>query len=115
MVAEFGDPGVQNPKVMDLITLDPLSGAVVLVMFERRGWGADPQQLAQIEEKINRYLGYALDGFLVEHYPQHQGKRVHIRLDCIEPPAGEAVRFVEAATQAIRAHGLDFIVNVTPS
>ena len=39
MVAEFGEPGVQNPKIMDLIELDPASDKVVLVMIERRAWG----------------------------------------------------------------------------
>jgi hypothetical protein len=114
MVAEFGEPGVQNPTLMDLVTVDPASDAVVLVMIERRPWGASAQQFAQIEEKINRYLAYALDGFLVQHYPQYQGKAVQIRLDCAEAPHGDAVRFVAAAEQAIRREGLAFVVNVTP-
>jgi hypothetical protein len=114
MVAEFGETGVQNPMVMDLITLDPATEKVVLVMIERRPWGADPRQFAQIEEKINRYLAYALDGFLAQHYPQYEGRRVVLRLDCAEAPHGTAVRFVEAAEQAVRAEGLDFVVNVTP-
>lgn len=113
MVAEFGEPGVENPALVDLITVDPTSGAVVLVMVERRAWGATPEQLRQIEEKINRYLGYALDGFLLEHYPVYAGRRVQIRLDCAEPPHGEAVRFIAAAERAIRAEGLDFSVVVT--
>ncbi|MDB4981088.1 MAG: hypothetical protein JWM82_1840, partial [Myxococcales bacterium] len=57
MVAEFGDTGVQNPAVIDLITLDKPSDTVVLVMTERRPWGLT-DQLAQIEEKLNRYMGY---------------------------------------------------------
>ena len=112
MVAEFGEPGVENPKIMDLITVDPESGKVVLVMFERRAWGASPQQLGQIEEKINRYLGYALDGFLVEHYPQHQGKAVQIRIDCAEAPHGVAHSFLDAAKRAAAAHGIELLVNV---
>jgi hypothetical protein len=115
MVAEFGEPGVQNPMLMDLITLDPSSGNVVLVMIERRGWGASAQQFQQIEEKINRYLGYVLDGFLVDQYPQYQGKSVEIRLDCAEPPHGDAVKFVEAAKHAIGAQGIEFVVNVAPT
>jgi hypothetical protein len=115
MVAEFGEPGVQNPAIMDLITVDPATEAVVLVMIERRSWGASPQQLGQIEEKINRYLGYVLDGFLVQQYPQYEGKAVQIRLDCAEAPHGEAVRFVQAAEHAIEAQGLGFAVNVVSS
>jgi uncharacterized protein DUF6572 len=112
MVAEFGEPGVQNPTIVDLIDVDRATDAVVLVMIERRPWGADPRQLTQIEEKINRYLGYALDGHLAEHYPKYRGKRVQIRLDCAEEPHGDAVKFVRAAEHAISAQGVDFVVKV---
>jgi hypothetical protein len=112
MIAEFGEPGVQNPKMVDLIQIDPGSDNVVLVMIEQRAWGNGPQQFQQIEEKINRYLGYVLDGHLASHYPQYEGKRVWIRLDCVEEPHGDAVRFVHAAGHAIRAEGLEFIVKV---
>jgi hypothetical protein len=113
MVAEFGAPGVENPKLLDLVTVDPATGNVVLAMFERRPWGASPRQFQEIEEKINRYMGYALDGFLVQHHPEYEGKRVVLRLDCVEAPAGEAARFVAAARHATQAHGMDFLVNVT--
>ena len=113
MVAEFGEPGVENATLMDLIEVDPVSADVVLVMIERRPWGTDPRQVRQIEEKINRYLAYALDGHLAEHYPQYQGKRVAIRLDCAEAPTGEALRFVGAAEHATSAHGVGFVVKVT--
>jgi hypothetical protein len=112
MVAEFGGPGVENPQILDLITTDPASGDVLLVMIERRPWGAHPHQLRQIEEKINRYMAYALDGFLVQHHPKYAGRRVCLRLDCAEPPAGEAERFVAAARHAARAHGLDLRVEI---
>jgi hypothetical protein len=112
MIAEFGEPGVQNPAIVDLIEPDDASGQVVLVMIERRGWDGHPEQFRQIEEKINRYMGYVLDGHLTMQYPQYEGKAVQIRLDCAEPPRGEAGRFTEAAGRAIRAHGLEFAVNV---
>jgi hypothetical protein len=114
MLAEFGEPGVQNPSIIDLIATDPASDSVVLVMIERRPWGASSQQFKQIEEKVNRYMGYALDGFLVEHYPQHEGKPVRIRLDCAEEPHGEAKKFVEAMSHAIQSHNLDFVLRLLP-
>ena len=44
MIAEFGEPGVQNPKIIDLIEIDPFSDKVVLVIIEHRAWGAGPHQ-----------------------------------------------------------------------
>jgi hypothetical protein len=114
-VAEFGEPSVENPAIVDLIEVDPASGQVVLVMIERREWDSGPQQFRQIEEKINRYMGYALDGHLTTHYPQYEGKVVQIRLDCAHAPLGAAVTFVTAAGRAIRGHGLEFVVKVTPA
>jgi len=112
MVNEFGEPGVENAMLLDLIAVDPATDRVVLTMIERRTWGADARQFQQIEEKINRYLGYVLDGFLAEQHPAYEGKRVQIRLQCAEEPHGEAVRFVAAATQAVQAEGIEFVVAV---
>lgn len=112
MVAEFGEPGVQNPAIVDLIAWDPASERVVLAMLERRPWGSHALQLRQIEEKINRYLGYVLDGHIGQHYPQYVGKNVCIRLDCADAPTGEAERFVAAAAHAIGRAGVEFTVNV---
>jgi hypothetical protein len=114
MIAEFGQPGVQNATMLDLITVEAGSGRVVLAMIERRPWNSSPDQFRQIEEKINRYLGYVLDGFLVQHYPQYEGRPVLIRLDCAEAPHGDAVKFVAAASHAIASQGLELAVNVMP-
>lgn len=112
MVAEFGEPGVQNPAIIDLIAWDPASERVVLAMVERRPWGSHILQLQQIEEKINRYLGYVLDGHMEQHYPQYVGKTVCIRLDCVDTPTGEAERFVAAAAHAVQNEGVEFAVSV---
>lgn len=111
MVTEFGEPGVENPMIVDLIEFDAEADRVILVMTERRPWGGHPRQLLQIEEKINRYLGYVLEGHMGQHYPKYVGKTVRIRLDCAEEPSGEAVKFVAAAGHAIQQEGLDFVVN----
>ena len=93
-IAEFGEPGVENPSIVDLIEVDPASGQVVLVMIERRVWDSGPLQLRQLEEKINRYMGYVIEGHLTSHYPQYEGRGVQIRLECAQVPCGEAVAFV---------------------
>src|SRR5947207_12765303 len=88
MLSEFGAPGVENAKVVDLISVDPVSGKVVLTMIARRAWGASDQQFQQIEEKINRYMGYVLDGFLAQQQPAYDDKAVHVRLERAEDPLG---------------------------
>ena len=114
MLAEFGEPGVQNPSIIDLIATDPASDSVVLVMIERRPWGSSSQQFKQIEEKVNRYMGYVLDGFLVEHYPHHEGKPVQIRLACAEQPPGEDEKFAEAMSHPPQRPRHAFALSLRP-
>ena len=75
--------GVENPDIIDLITPDPTSGEVVLLIIEERPWGSDKNQLVQFDEKLNRYLAYILDGFLGRQYPQYENTPVRIQIDCV--------------------------------
>ncbi len=112
---EFGQAGVQNPMMLDLIAHDPALDIVVLTMIEHRPWGSNPKQIQQIEEKINRYMGYVLDGFLAEQYPQYIGKRVQVCLRCQTEPTDVFARFASAARQALEAHGIGFDVQIVPA
>lgn len=105
--------GVENPQIIDLIGRDPESGEVVLVVIERRPWGSDPAQLHQFDEKLNRYMGYVLDNFLVKEYPQYQGVPVRIQINCADRPTGtREVRFLEGVGMVCEQNGLNFAVKV---
>ena len=104
--------GVANPRVVDLIGLDSESDEVFLLMLEERPWGSHPEQLRQLENKFNAYLGYLLDGFLAREYPQYEGKRVRFQLDCANSPEGEAKAFLNAARNFAENEGIRFVVNV---
>jgi hypothetical protein len=104
--------GVDNPKVVDLIRLDPERGEVVLLMLEQRPWSAAPEQLRQLEEKFNRYLSFVLDGFLIAQFPQYKDLPVCFRLDCAMAP-GDAERQMLASMKSFAAtHDIRFEVNV---
>ncbi len=104
--------GVQNPNVIDLISLDAEANQVVLLMLEERPWGTVPDQLEQLDEKYNSYVSYVLDGHLVRQYPQYADKAVRIQLDCASPPgAQEQVRFNAMRNFALQER-LAFAVNV---
>lgn len=115
--AQAGDPpyeprGAHNPRIVDLIALDPGRDEVVLAILEPRPWDGTDGRLLQLEDKLNAYFGYVLDGFLVRDYPGYQDLPVCVRLDCVEEP-GEAERpFLAAAARFCSAHGLRFAVRV---
>lgn len=107
--------GVPNPHIVDVVTHDRRLDAFVLVMIERRPWDGSPSRMAELEAKTNAYLAYALDGPMLEHYPQSRGRPIRIQLDCHNAPDEVAEAFLEMLAGAVRAEGLDFVVNVLPS
>jgi hypothetical protein len=109
---EFGSRGVENPDIIDLITSDLSTGEVVLVILEVRPWGAAPQQLAEHDEKLNRYMVYILDGHLARQYPQYVGKPVRIQLDCAATPDEQTQRFLDNVEHICGMNGVRFVVNV---
>jgi hypothetical protein len=104
--------GVHNPKVVDLIRLDPERGEVMLLMLEQRVWGSAPEQLRQLEEKFNRYLSFVLDGFLVAQFPQYENLPVCLRLDCAMAPGDEERRMLASMKSFAASHEIRFEVGV---
>lgn len=107
--------GVTNPRVIDLIALDPSSDEVVLSILETRPWGSDPSQLAQLEDKLNSYLAYVLDGWLARQYPQYEGRKLRFQLDCAGTPGATEERFLRAAMNYAAAEGIGFTVRIVGS
>jgi len=106
--------GVQNPRVVDLVSLDAARDCVELLMLEPRAWGSDPAQLGQLEEKFNAYLGYVQAGYLGRDYPQYAGRLVRFRIECAEPPSGDAARMLAAMAGFAERQGIAFAVEVAP-
>ena len=100
--------GVKNPKVIDLIT--PIGEDIVeIIMIEERDW-SDSQQIPQLEEKYNVYLGYVLDGFFEEQYPQYKSRKIRFVLEYSEEPSGEIKEMLSAMIEYALSEGFDFIV-----
>jgi len=95
--SEFSDErGVQNPRIVDLVSFDSTAKEVVLLMFEQRPWGSVPEQLDQIQEKLNNYLDYVLDGYFHSQYPQYREVPVLIRFECPQITGGAPEQLVSA-------------------
>lgn len=103
-------PGVANTNTIDLVAQEA-DGTVLLVMFEERRWGFDSDQARQLQEKINLYVGYVLDGSLARQYPETAGEPVRIRLDCAEMPTGHFAHITAHTATQLEARGIDFQVN----
>jgi hypothetical protein len=105
--------GVEHTAVIDLLTHDPGTGQVELVMFEPRTWHGGEAQLFQLQEKLNAYLSFALDGEMAEAYPNLADKPLCVVLRCVEAPPLGAVEFLSQVREQIALQGIALEVRYT--
>jgi len=104
--------GVEHAHVIDVITQDAKTGEVTLVMLEPRPWDGSELRLFQLQEKINAYLSFALDGEMAEAYPQFNGRKLRLQLDCVGMPGSDVVGFLGMVREQIAFQGVDLEVRV---
>jgi hypothetical protein len=102
--------GVANAAVLDALAEDKVTGEIVLMMFEPRPWNLGDQQIMQLQEKLNAYLSFALDGELADQLPQFANRPVRVQLNCSEPPPPDVVSFLAKVREQISFQGINFMV-----
>ncbi len=102
--------GVRNPGVVDLITFDPKTDEHVLVMIETRPWDGSFERLKEIQDKVNNYLVFALDGEMVRKFPDSKNKRVRLQLNSFESPDSKTQEFLVAVAEKLRQNGVNFAI-----
>lgn len=98
---------------IDLITDHPTEGYVNLIMIADDDW-ADSSLPERIQNKLNLYLAYALDGQLAADFPDLARKQVRIQLDCVVAPPVAIVRLVDRMAETCRTFGIYFYLNNLP-
>lgn len=104
--------GIEQTDVIDVIAHDPKSDMVTLIMREARPWNGSDEQLFQLQEKLNTYLSFALDGEMHEAYPQFVGKPVRVQLECHGMPDERTLHFLQHVRQQIAFQEVDLQVRV---
>lgn len=104
--------GVEHPHIIDIVAHDPKEGVVTLIMLEPRPWDGTELRLFQLQEKINAYLSFALDGEMAEAYPDLVSLPLRLQLDCTTPPDSMTVSFLSHVRDQIAFQGIDLQVRV---
>lgn len=102
--------GLQNPATLDAIAHDAKRDVVILAMYETRPWIFGDLQLHQLQEKLNAYASYALDGEMAEDYPEFRDKKIRIQLRTLHEPPDRAMEFVQMARQQLELQDVTFEV-----
>ena len=61
--------GLSHPGVLDAFAHDKRRDLLVLAMYESRPWNGNERQLQQLQEKLNAYASFILDGEMADAFP----------------------------------------------
>ncbi len=95
-----------QPAVVDVVAKEKGDREWRLVVEVEAGEWALPQAVHLLEEKLNAYASFALDGQMHRLYPQAQAKNVHIVIASVDPLPEPAVRLLEKVRIALRPHDM---------
>ncbi len=104
--------GVEHAHVIDIVADDAKTGEVVLIMLEPRPWDGSELRLFQLQEKINAYLSFALDGEMAEAYPALMSRPLRLQIDCVAMPDATVVEFLSVVREQIGFQGINLEVRV---
>jgi hypothetical protein len=85
-------------------------GTVVLSMFEERPWDGSEERLRQLEEKVNSYLSFVLDGHMAEQHPDIDPKQIQIRLDYTGQMDARTRALLPSIELTLAEYGIDFAI-----
>lgn len=99
---------VEDPGVVDIISLDKQTGCVTLTISDHLDWTDTAQHERLLEEKLNKYLAFVESGEILERYPEARGRAVKVRLVFMHRPDRHGQQFLTRARQVIESAGIQF-------
>ena len=104
--------GLERTGMLDAFAHDTREDVLVLAMFETRPWEFGERQLFQLQEKLNAYVSFILDGEMKENFPHLVEKPVRIELRTTAEPPKRAMEFLERAREqlALQRIGLEVVL-----
>ena len=103
---------LEQIHVIDAIGRDEATGQTVLIMTESRPWTGSARHLFELQEKVNAYLGFALDGEMDESYPELAGRPLRLQLDCAIPPDESALALIEKMRAQLAFQQIDLAIRI---
>ena len=106
MVHEPGDDE-DDELTIDLVLESADGDEYVLVLVEHQPWD-EPGVIDRLAERINLCVAYAVEGDLVEAFPNAAGRPVRVHVDHLVPLDTDVEAFFLRVADALPRHGLSF-------
>ena len=105
MVRRFG---TDFPDKVDMVTVDD----GVCYLYVVQGHELDGERTLALQEKLNNYLAFILDGQFEQEYPERALLQKVIRVELLHKPEGVAAEFLEKVAPHIEKEGIGFEVKL---
>lgn len=102
--------GMEYPGILDGLVWDEREDKVILVMIEQRPWTGGELQLWQMQEKLNAYVSFALDGEMEQLHPELVGKSLCIQLRSRHDPSPEVLGLADRVREQLKFMEIEFEV-----
>ncbi len=100
--------GIKYPGVIDFVTSKDDVCGLYIIQVDR----VDDREIQALQEKINNYLTFALDGQLTSEYPSMAGKQVKIYMQLSCDPTTLQQDFYTNVTAVCNKEGIGFEVEI---
>ncbi len=97
---------VEQTEVVDLMSIDPKSGQVILTISDHLDWSDTLEHQKILQRKFNAYLAFVESGEILQQYPEAKGRSVAFDVVFKYKPDREGRSFLGMARQVIESAGL---------
>jgi hypothetical protein len=104
---------LEQSAIIDALGIDQPTGRVVLVIRHDVPWDGSAAQLYLLQEKLNAYLSFALDGEMAAAYPAFAQRPLGVRIDCATPPDPRTLHLLGHVRRQLQFQDIELEVRVS--
>jgi len=104
---------LDQSNVIDAFGIDQAAGRVVLIIrHDDATWDGSDSQLFLLQEKLNAYLSFALDGEMVAAYPHFAHRPLGLRIETATPPDPRTLHLLSHVRRQIEFQDITLEVRI---
>jgi hypothetical protein len=103
---------LEQANVIDALGIDETSGRVILVIRHDAPWAGTDAQLYLLQEKLNAYLSFALDGEMAEAHPDFAQRPLGLRIETAAKPDPRTLRLLSHVRRQVEFQDITLEIRV---
>jgi hypothetical protein len=95
---------------VDLLA-EPADGVIELIMVQDKAWTGSAAQVSSLQDKVQTYVSFALDGDMMRQFPEAAGRPWRVVLHCqTGPPDLRTRSMLDALASRLPDYGGSLLV-----